>query len=56
MDGHVYLTGVSKTLFPAVVEATMDGKATLAQTDLGQVGTAPSGAENVAPSMPEQKQ
>jgi cytochrome o ubiquinol oxidase subunit II len=55
MDGHVYLTGVSKTLFPAVVEATMDGKATLAQTDLGQVGAASPGAENAAPLMPGQK-
>ncbi len=56
MDGHVYLTGVSKTLFPAVVKATMDGNATLPQTDFGQVGTATSGAENVTPSMPEQMQ
>jgi cytochrome o ubiquinol oxidase subunit 2 len=56
MDGHVYLTGASKTLFPAVVQATIDGKATLAQTDLGQVGSAPPGAESVLPLMPEQKQ
>jgi len=56
MDGHVYLTGVSKTLFPAVVRATMDGEATLPQTNFEHIGTATSGAENVAPSTAEQKQ
>jgi cytochrome o ubiquinol oxidase subunit 2 len=54
MDGQVYLTSVSKTLFPAVVEAIMDGKTTLPQAAFGHVGTATSGAENAAPSTPEQ--
>lgn len=56
MDGHVYLTDVSKTLFPAVVQATMEGEATLPQTSFGLAGATTSGAENVAPSMPEQMQ
>jgi hypothetical protein len=37
-----------------VVEAIMDGKTTLPQAAFGHVGTATSGAENAAPSTPEQ--
>lgn len=35
-DGEVYFTGVSKSLFAAVVKATMDGKPTLPQTAFDQ--------------------
>lgn len=54
-DNHVYLTGVSKALFPAVVMATMDGEATLPQTVFGRAGAAASGARDITPSTTEQK-
>ncbi len=40
MDGNVYFTGVSRSLFPAVVMATMDGKPTLPDSAFGRTGTA----------------
>jgi cytochrome o ubiquinol oxidase subunit 2 len=40
MDGDVYFTGVSRSLFPAVVMATMDGKPTLPDAAFDHTGTA----------------
>ncbi|MEO6968925.1 MAG: ubiquinol oxidase subunit II [Rhodanobacteraceae bacterium] len=56
MDGNVYLTGVSKSLFPAVVKATMDGTPTLPKTAFGQSGTASQQAQPVAAATTEQRQ
>lgn len=56
IDGNVYFTGVSNVLFPAVVKATMDGKATLPPKAFAHASTAMPGAENVDHSTAEQKQ
>ena len=40
MDGDVYFTGVSRSLFSAVVMATMDGKPTLPDSAFDRSGTA----------------
>ncbi|MEO6148445.1 MAG: hypothetical protein ABIT70_15650 [Sulfuriferula sp.] len=40
MDGNVYFTGVSRSLFPDVVMATMDGKSTLPDSAFDHTGAA----------------
>lgn len=56
MDGNVYLTGVSKSLFPAVVNATMDGEPTLPATAFRQVEVAPQDAQDMVQPTTERKQ
>ena len=55
MDGNVYFTGASKTLFSAVVKATMDGKATLPPEAFASSSVAPPEAERVSASTTERK-
>ncbi|MGH8209279.1 MAG: cytochrome ubiquinol oxidase subunit II [Steroidobacteraceae bacterium] len=50
MDGNVYLTGVSKSLFAAVVKATKDGTPNLPQAAFDQASVMPKAAQNVARS------
>ncbi len=45
MDGNVYFTGVSKSLFPAVVRATMDGRPTLPESAFDPEDRAPQNSD-----------
>jgi cytochrome o ubiquinol oxidase subunit 2 len=56
MNGNVFFTGVSKTLFPAAVKATMDGKATLPPTVFAPASTAITGSARNPRSITEHKQ
>lgn len=55
IDGNVYFTGVSRALFPAVVKATMDGKASLPSGAFATAGVAPVSEQAVAHPTTEQK-
>jgi cytochrome o ubiquinol oxidase subunit 2 len=55
VDGNVYFTGVSKSLFAAVVRATMEGSATLPPAAFANIGLLLP-ASNVAPTTTEQEQ
>ncbi|MEO8748395.1 MAG: ubiquinol oxidase subunit II [Rhodanobacter sp.] len=55
VDGSVYFTGVSKSLYPAVLRATMDGTPTLPQKAFGKVSAAPTNAESTASAPTAQK-
>ena len=46
-DGNLYFTGVSKTLFPAVVKATLGGKASVPQEVLAHAAPKKSAAGNI---------
>jgi cytochrome o ubiquinol oxidase subunit 2 len=45
MDGNVYFTGAGKSLFPAVVKATMDGRPTLPESAFDHTSIAAPGLE-----------
>lgn len=51
MDGNVYLTDVSKSLFPAVVKATMNGTTTLPDCAFENAATALQAALNTCPTL-----
>lgn len=51
MDGNVFFTDASKTLFSATVKATMDGKATLPPTAFASANTATTEAARTPLSM-----
>jgi len=53
MDGNVYFNDVGKSLFPAVVKATMNGATTLPDCAFSNAGTSPQYALNTCPSMPK---
>ncbi len=55
MDGNIYFTGVSKSLFPALVKATMDGRPTEPATALDQASTASPGLIPAAASSMQAK-
>jgi cytochrome o ubiquinol oxidase subunit 2 len=48
MDGHVYFTGVSQSLFAAVVKTTMDGARNLPNAAFGEAGLAPKDTKDSA--------
>ncbi|HZX71655.1 MAG TPA: ubiquinol oxidase subunit II [Rhodanobacter sp.] len=53
MNGDVYFTGASKSLFPAVVKATMEGKATLPDAAFDRQDTATQDSDAAhAPTEP----
>lgn len=52
-DGNVYLRGVSKSLFPAVVKATMDGDPTVPESAFDQPAITTPGPQDVAASTRE---
>jgi cytochrome o ubiquinol oxidase subunit 2 len=52
MHGDVYFTGVSRSLFPAVVMATMEGKPTLPDAAFGHPGAAEQDTHAVGPATP----
>ncbi len=54
MDGNVYFTGVSRSLFPAAVMATMDGKSTLPDSAFNQNGTTARDHDGVGHATTEQ--
>jgi cytochrome o ubiquinol oxidase subunit 2 len=56
MDGNLYFTGASKTLFSAVVNATMDGEATLPAEAFASSNAATPEADHVSASITERKQ
>lgn len=56
MDGNLYFTGASKTLFSAVVTATMDGNATLPPDTFAPSNAATSKAGHVSASITEGNQ
>ena len=56
MDGSIYFTGASKTLFSAVVNATMDGTTTLPPGALASSSVATPEAEPIQASITERKQ
>ena len=53
--GSVYFSGVSKSLFPAVVKAVMDGKTTLPPSAFEQAVTTPADGQPIEPPMREHK-
>ncbi len=53
MDGNVYFNDVGKSLFPAVVKATMNGATTLPGCAFGSPGTSPPYDLNNCPPMLE---
>jgi hypothetical protein len=55
MDGSVYFTGASKTLFSAVVKATMDGRTALPPSAFASAGTAAPDSERVSASVMEHR-
>ena len=56
MDGSVYFKGASKTLFSAVVKATMDGEATLPPEAFASSSAATPEADQISASTTKQKQ
>ncbi|MDA3913166.1 ubiquinol oxidase subunit II [Oleiagrimonas sp.] len=56
MRGNVYFTGVGKTLFPAVVKATMDGTKTLPNTVFASASAATTPAKRNSGAVTEPSQ
>jgi len=55
MNGSIYFTGASRTLFSAVVKATMDGEATLPAEAFASASVAAPDTERVSASTTERK-